>query len=243
MDWKEGKEILMDELANRWENVQQRIKRACHRAGRDPKEVNVVAVTKYVDLETTKHVLDLGLSHIGENRVQDALPKMRAIGDRGVWHFIGHLQRNKVKDVIGRFRYLHSLDRPSLAEELDRRIRSHHSEPLRCFIQVNVSGEMSKSGISPQELEEFALHVANYSTIDVVGLMTMAPIAEHPEEVRPVFRELKRLQEKLQRLNQPRLQVPHLSMGMSQDFDIAIEEGATWIRLGSVLVGRGKRGW
>jgi pyridoxal phosphate enzyme (YggS family) len=201
-----------------------------------------VAVTKYVDLEATKRVLDLGLDHIGESRVQDALPKQAELGKRGVWHFIGHLQRNKVKDVIGRFHYLHSLDRFSLAEEIDRRVRQKGEKPLRSFIQVNVSGEESKYGIDPGELEEFALEVANLSTIEVVGLMTMAPVAENPEEVRPVFRELKRLQEKLQRLNQPRLQVPHLSMGMSQDFDIAIEEGATWIRLGSVLVGGGKRG-
>jgi pyridoxal phosphate enzyme (YggS family) len=182
------------------------------------------------------------LDHIGESRVQDALPKWKELGNRGTWHFIGHLQRNKVKDVVGRFTYLHSLDRFSLAQEIERRIQQQQLNPLRAFIQVNVSGEDTKFGISPQELEEFALEVANLSSIEIVGLMTMAPIAHDPEEVRPVFRELKHLQEKIQRLNHPRLQVPHLSMGMSQDFEIAIEEGATWIRLGSVLVGEGKRG-
>ncbi|MBA4494234.1 YggS family pyridoxal phosphate-dependent enzyme [Paenactinomyces guangxiensis] len=231
----------MDELTNRWEHIQQRIQKACHRVGRDPNTVHVVAVTKYVDSERTSRVLDLGLDHIGESRVQDAVPKWKSLGDRGTWHFIGHLQRNKVKEVVGRFTYLHSLDRFSLAEEIDRRIRQKN-KPLRCFIQVNVSGEVTKFGIPPRELEEFAREVANLSSIEIIGLMTMAPIVDNPEEVRPVFRELKRLQEKIQRLNQPRLRIPHLSMGMSRDFDVAIEEGATWVRLGSVLVGGGMRG-
>lgn len=232
----------MDELKNRWKLIQVRIQKACHRVGRDPNDVQVVAVTKYVDLEETSRILDMGLDHIGESRVQDAVPKWKELGNRGTWHFIGHLQRNKVKDVVGRFTYLHSLDRFSLAQEIERRIQQQQLGPLRAFIQVNVSGEDTKFGISPHELEEFALEVANLSSIEIVGLMTMAPIAHNPEEVRPVFRELKHLQEKIQRLNHPRLQVPHLSMGMSQDFEIAIEEGATWIRLGSVLVGEGKRG-
>ncbi|WP_376766323.1 YggS family pyridoxal phosphate-dependent enzyme [Thermoactinomyces mirandus] len=241
MDRKEGIKAGMNEFAYRWENVKQRIEQACFRSGRNPGEVNVLAVTKYLDIEGTRNILDLGLQHIGENRVQNALPKWEELGDRGTWHFIGHLQRRKVKDVVGRFAYIHSLDRFSLAEEIDRRVAAGGYPPQRCFLQVNVSGEESKYGISPQELEEFACEVANLSTIEIVGLMTMAPIANDPEEVRPVFRELKRLQGKLQRLR-PRLRVPHLSMGMSQDFEIAIEEGATWVRLGSVLVGGGKRG-
>lgn len=231
----------MVELTQRWEHIQQRIHQACHRVGRDSNEVQVVAVTKYVDIETTQHVLDLGLDHIGESRVQDAIPKWNMLGQRGTWHFIGHLQRNKVKDVIGRFQYVHSLDRYSLAEEIARRAEQQQAN-INCFIQVNVSGEKSKFGISPSELEDFAMEMANFSSIEIAGLMTMAPIVDKPEEVRPVFRELKRLQLKLQELNHPRLTLPHLSMGMSQDFEIAIEEGATWIRLGSLLVGERKRG-
>ncbi|MGA8943182.1 MAG: YggS family pyridoxal phosphate-dependent enzyme [Thermoactinomyces sp.] len=231
----------MNEFANRWENIKRRVERACRRAARNPEEVNVLAVTKYLDIEDTRLVLDAGLTHIGENRVQNALPKWNELGNLATWHFIGHLQRRKVKDVVGRFAFIHSLDRFSLAEEIDRRVSAGGYPPQRCFLQVNVSGEQSKYGISPQELEEFACEVANLPNIEIVGLMTMAPIADNPEEVRPVFRELKRLQGKLQRLK-PRLRVPHLSMGMSQDFEIAIEEGATWIRLGSVLVGGGKRG-
>lgn len=226
------------ELINRWNEVQRQIQQSCQRVGRDPRQVQVVAVTKYVDTEQTRQVLEAGLTHIGESRVQDAVPKWKQLGDKGTWHFIGHLQRNKAKEVVGRFSYLHSLDRFSLATELDKRAKQKETR-IRCFIQVNVAQEEQKFGISPLELEDFAYEVANLSTIDIIGLMTMAPLTPLEKEVRPVFRELKRLQQKLQQTGHPRLQVPHLSMGMSQDFHIAIEEGATWVRLGSVLVGKG----
>lgn len=226
----------MNELSYQWSLVRAKIAESCNRVGRDPNEVRVVAVTKYLDLEGTKQVLDAGLEHIGESRVQQAVPKWKELGDRGVWHFIGHLQTNKVKEVIGRFQYLHSLDRFSLAKELSRRALQQNTT-IRCFLQVNVSGEESKFGIAPNELTEFALEVAQLPQIEIIGLMTMAPKVDKPEEVRPVFRELKRWQQRLNELESPRLQVPHLSMGMSQDFEIAIEEGATWVRLGSVLVG------
>ncbi|SFJ91045.1 YggS family pyridoxal phosphate-dependent enzyme [Thermoflavimicrobium dichotomicum] len=231
----------MNELIYRWDQIRSKIHQACQRANRDPKSVHVVAVTKYLDLEGTKQVLDAGLEHIGESRVQDAVPKWKQLGERGIWHFIGHLQRNKVKEVVGRFQYLHSLDRFSLAEEVNRRANQKDTV-IHCFLQVNVSGEESKFGISPDELEDFSKEVANLSHIEIAGLMTMAPKVENPEEVRPVFRELKRLQQQLQKLDHPRLGVPHLSMGMSQDFEIAIEEGATWVRIGSVLVGGYQRG-
>lgn len=224
------------ELAERWRSIYQKIVQAAQRAGRDPNEIQVVTVTKYLDLEQTKAVLDLGLEHIGENRVQAAVQKWNELGHRGVWHFIGRLQRRKVKDVINRFVYLHSLDRFSLAQEIEKRAKAQNTS-LKCFLQVNVSGEKSKTGISPQELKEFSMEVANLSNIEIVGLMTMAPKTDNPEEVRPIFRELRHRQEELKKLNHPRLQVPHLSMGMSQDFEVAIEEGATWIRLGSILVG------
>lgn len=225
------------ELLLHWEQVKKRIAESCHRVGRDPNEVNVVAVTKYVDQERTKAVLDLGLDHIGESRVQDAIPKWEHLGDRGIWHFIGHLQRNKVKEVVSRFSYIHSLDRFSLAQELDKRGRALNHR-VQCFLQVNVAGESQKFGISPQELEDFASEVANLSCIEIAGLMTMAPLTPRSEETRSIFRELKQIQIRLQQKNHPNLQVPGLSMGMSQDFEIAIEEGATWVRLGSVLVGK-----
>jgi pyridoxal phosphate enzyme (YggS family) len=230
----------MDELRQRWEQIRETIADACARAGRDPNEVRVVAVTKYVDLDTTRAVLDAGIEDIGESRAQEAVPKFEALAGRGVWHFIGHLQRNKVKDVINRFTYIHSLDRYSLAKEIQSRAEKADKR-VKCFIQVNVSGEESKHGLKPEELTDFAREVVETCPrIQVVGLMTMAPKTDQPEEVRPFFRRLKQLQVELQKLGDTRLQVPHLSMGMSQDYPIAVEEGATFLRLGSVLVGRQK---
>lgn len=228
----------MNELRQRWEQIRETIATACVRAGRDLNDVRVVAVTKYVDLDTTRAVLEAGIEDIGESRVQEAVPKFEALNGRGIWHFIGHLQRNKVKDVINRFTYIHSLDRYSLAKEIQSRAEKADKR-VKCFIQVNVSGEETKHGIAPEELMDFAREVAETCPrIQVVGLMTMAPKTEQPEEVRPFFRRLKQLQIDLQKLGDPRLQVPHLSMGMSQDYPIAVEEGATFLRLGSVLVGR-----
>jgi pyridoxal phosphate enzyme (YggS family) len=230
----------MDELRQRWVQIRETIATACARVGRDPNEVRVVAVTKYVDLDTTRAVLDAGIEDIGESRAQEAVPKSEALEGRGVWHFIGHLQRNKVKDVINRFTYIHSLDRFSLAKEIQSRAEKA-DKLVKCFIQVNVSGEESKHGIAPEELRDFAREVVETCPrIQVVGLMTMAPKTDQPEEVRPFFRRLKQLQVELQKLGDTRLQVPHLSMGMSQDYPIAVEEGATFLRLGSVLVGRQK---
>ena len=149
-------------------------------------------MTKYLDVEQTKEILDLGLDHIGENRTQSSASKVGELGDRGVWHFIGSLQRRKVKDILNRFTYLHSLDRLSLAQEIEKRSKPRNT--LKCFIQVNVSGEKTKTGISPQELKEFSMEVANLSSIEIVGLMTMAPKTDNPEEVRPIFRELREKQ-------------------------------------------------
>jgi pyridoxal phosphate enzyme (YggS family) len=223
----------MTNISERIAEVQHRIEQACSRVGRFPEEVQVVAVTKYVDFESTKQVLDAGCLHIGESRVQQAVPKWKELGQEGIWHFIGHLQRNKAKDIVGRFEYLHALESLQLATELDKRCANLDSK-IKCFIQVNVSGEKTKFGISPVDLNDFARSMANFSHIELAGLMTMAPNTPNREEVRPVFRELRRLQKELQRQH---FAVPHLSMGMSQDFEIAIEEGATFVRLGSILVG------
>jgi PLP dependent protein len=226
----------MDDIRDNWRRIQQQIEEACRRSGRDPKEVTVVAVTKYVDTERTREALDTGLEHIAESRVQEALPKWDALGDRGTWHFIGHLQRNKVKPVVERFTYLHSLDRLSLAKEVNRRCEQQ-DRIMRCFLQVNVSGENSKFGVEPDKLVEFAKEAAQFPYLQIEGLMTMAPYTDDPEETRPVFRRLKELQLEVQRLEHPRLPVSHLSMGMSRDFVVAVEEGATFLRLGSILVG------
>lgn len=224
-------------IARNIERVKATIADACRRSGRRPEDVRLIAVTKYVGIDTTRAVLDLGIEHIGENRVQEAVPKYDKLGSRGTWHFIGHLQSNKVKNVLGRFTYIHSLDRHSLAKEIQKRA-AKRAMTVNCLLQVNVSGEKSKFGLAPSELVEFAKEVAEMSNIRIVGLMTMAPFVDNPEEVRPVFRELRSLRDQLYRLELPRVGKLELSMGMSNDYTVAIEEGATMVRLGSVLVGR-----
>ncbi|HJV44806.1 MAG TPA: YggS family pyridoxal phosphate-dependent enzyme [Bacillota bacterium] len=227
----------MNTIELAYEQVKRRIDEACERSNRNPDEVQMVAVTKYSTLETTKAALDAGLLHLGESKVQDAVPKWEQLGERGIWHFIGHLQTNKVKNIIGRFPYVHSLDRESLALELQKWGKKENVV-TKCFVQVNVSGESSKFGIDSKEVLEFVKKTSKMSNIEIFGLMTMAPFVVDPEEARPVFRRLKELQLEVQNLNLPNVSALHLSMGMSNDFDVAVEEGATFIRLGSVLVGQ-----
>ncbi|MDO7905393.1 YggS family pyridoxal phosphate-dependent enzyme [Paenibacillus sp. JX-17] len=224
-------------LEARIHQVNERIREACRRAGRNPDEVNVIAVTKYVSAGMTESVLRAGLNHIGENRWQNAEEKWNRLGNRGVWHFIGHLQTNKVKDIIGKFTYIHSLDSISLAKELDKKA-AKLDLTVKCFLQVNVSGEESKYGLQPEEAASFLQQIAQYKHVQVIGLMTMAPFEENPERTRPVFRGLRELKDELNGQALTPEPMAHLSMGMSNDFEVAIEEGATWVRLGSILVGK-----
>ncbi len=215
--------------------VQDKIEQACKRIGRDTEEINVIAVTKYVNVEKTEEVLNAGLQHIGENRPQQAVSKYDQLQERGIWHFIGNLQTRKVKQVIGKFEYIHSLDRIALAEEIEKRAK-YLGIKVKCFIQVNVSGEESKSGIDPDKLIQFSREVKQFESIEVVGLMTMAPLTENIEVIRPHFRRLRELRDYLNEQQIFDYLVKELSMGMSNDFEIAIEEGATFVRLGSILL-------
>jgi pyridoxal phosphate enzyme (YggS family) len=224
-------------LHERIEQVEQRIMDACHRTGRNREDVQLVAVTKYVSLQTTRTALDLGLEHIGESRWQDAKEKWEALGHRGIWHFIGHLQTNKVRDVLGRFHWIHSLDRVSLAKEIQKRAEGEGIK-VPCLIQVNISGEQSKYGLAPEQLVDFVKQIMPMRNIELKGLMTMAPYEDQPELTRHVFRELREWKDRLNDSFGAELTLEHLSMGMSNDFEIAIEEGATMVRLGSILVGR-----
>lgn len=227
-------------LRNAAERVERRIEAACARSGRRREDVRVIAVTKYVQAEQAEAAADAGYLHLGENRWQDARGKWEALSRRGdiVWHFIGHLQTNKVKDVLGKFDMFHSLDRLSLAEEIGKRAE-RLGIVVPCFVQVNVSGEATKHGLSPAELIPFLNRLSSFESIDVVGLMTMAPHEEDPERTRPVFRALRELMREANKAGAYRKPLAELSMGMSNDFEVAIEEGATWVRLGTVLFGNG----
>jgi len=217
--------------------VNERIIAACQRVNRDPNEINLVAVTKYVSLETTKAVLNEGVQNIAESKVQNALPKWEELNGQATWHFIGHLQTNKVKDIIGKFSYIHSLDRESLALEIEKRGRQNQVV-TNCFIQVNISGEKTKYGLEPNQVLEFVKKTSKMKYIKICGFMTMAPYEMDSEQTRPIFRRLRQLRDECNQLKIPHVHIEHLSMGMSNDFEVAIEEGATFIRLGSVLVGK-----
>lgn len=196
--------------------------------------VTVVAVTKGFGLDAVRAALDAELSEIGENRVQEALEKMDGdVGRRAAWHLVGHLQRNKAKHVAGRFALVHSVDSPALAQELDRRAAARGTMQ-RVLLQVNIAGEAQKSGCAPAEAPAFAKQIAALEALRLEGLMTMAPFTDDPEVQRRTFRGLRALRDALK---EEGLWLPTLSMGMSADYGIAVEEGATVIRLGTVLFG------
>ncbi|HEU5139735.1 MAG TPA: YggS family pyridoxal phosphate-dependent enzyme [Bacillales bacterium] len=214
--------------------IREKIEAASSRSGRKPNEVQIIAVTKYVSIETAEEALDSGIRHIGESRDSGFLMKREVLGERAVWHFIGTLQSRKVKTVIDQVDYLHSLNRLSLAKEIQKRATGR----VRCFVQVNVSGEESKHGIATNKVQEFIKKLVDYPKIEVVGLMTMAPHIENRDEIRSVFRELRKLAEDVQSRKWGHAPCRELSMGMSNDFEIAVEEGATFVRLGTRLVGK-----
>jgi len=223
---------MSDSLAARLQAIRQTIARSAERAGRDPNEVVLVAVTKGFPVERIREALAVGLHALGENRVQEALPKIDAIGAAEVdWHLIGHLQTNKVKFIDGRFRMVQSLDSVGLAEALDRRLRS----PLDVLVEVNVAQEPQKTGVAPADLAALASAVNAAEHLRLRGLMTVAPMVEDPEAARPVFRQLRALRDTTSQ--QLGVALPVLSMGMTDDYPIAVEEGATMLRLGRALFG------
>jgi pyridoxal phosphate enzyme (YggS family) len=196
--------------------------------------VTIVAVTKGFGVDAVAGALDAGLTDLGENRVQEALEKIDTpMGRRATWHLIGHLQRNKAKLVVGRFALVHSLDSAALGEELDKRAAAHGT-PQRVLLQVNVAGEAQKSGCAPAEAPAVARHVAGLPHLSLEGLMTIAPFTDDADVQRRTFRGLRELRDALQ---EEGLWLPTLSMGMSADYGMAVEEGATVIRLGTVLFG------
>lgn len=219
-------------LAENLKVVQKEIVAALSRAGRSGEKVRLVTVTKTVGPEQIREAVALGLRDFGENRLQEAKPKLQLFPELR-WHFIGHLQTNKVKDVLAGFNLIHSLDRFSLARELQRRAERLDME-ARCLLQLNISGEKSKFGLAANELPDFLDALRDFTRIKVEGLMTMAPWSDDPEEARPVFRRLRELQQTHAR---PGMKLRELSMGMTNDYTVAVEEGATMVRIGTALFG------
>ena len=209
--------------------VRQQVETARNKANRQD-QVNVIAVTKYVDVATTEALVKTGIQHIGENRVDKFLEKYQALKEYDLtWHLIGSLQRRKVKDVINLVDYFHALDSVKLAQEIQK--RAEH--PIKCFLQVNISGEESKHGFAPDELDDVLAEIAQLDKIEIVGLMTMAPFEASQEELQDIFSKTHQLQKQLEKKQLKNMSFSELSMGMSRDFEVAIANGATYVRIGT----------
>lgn len=222
-------------IAENLQELQKRIQGAAARSGRDSKAITLIAVSKTVGLEAVQQAQVLGLNHFGENRVQE-LKWKRERFPQAHWHMIGRLQTNKVKDMVGQVELIHSLDRWPLAEELDKRGQLLGVE-VPTLLQVSLAGEEQKTGILAGDVKAFLESAGQLKWLRIKGLMTMAPLSEDPEKTRPFFKELHAIYRCYNRRTYQNVEMKHLSMGMSQDFEIAIEEGATMIRVGTALFG------
>lgn len=213
-------------------DLEHRIARACERAGRSPNDVTLVAVTKTVGFQAIEAAFEAGIQNFGESRIQEAQPKVKQLErlKPGItWHMVGHLQRNKAKTAVTIFDIIHSVDSVRLAEVLN----NHSRKKLPVFVQVSVSAGPVKSGFPWQEVKEAVTQIGKMSNIEVEGLMTIAPWVSDAEEVRPVFRRMRQLRDDLG--------LRHLSMGMTDDFEVAIEEGATLVRIGRAIFGERRK--
>jgi hypothetical protein len=226
----------MSTIRENFLRVMERIEKAARRVGRDPSEIKLVAVSKTVEASRIQEAIEAGVSILGENYVQEAQKKIEAIGHSVAWHFIGHLQTNKAKYAIRLFEMIHSLDSFPLAEELNRRAEQV-GQVAKVMIEVNISGEATKFGTDEEKVFSIARGILNLRHLSLEGLMTMPPYFDSPEMSRPYYIKLRELKEKMIREGIP---LKELSMGMSNDFEIAIEEGATYVRVGTAIFGERK---
>jgi len=227
----ESSPLMLDIRANLG-RVQEAIARACERAGRSPDHVLLIAVSKTMDVERVRLAIEAGVAALGENRVQEAKEKIAALGHPVPWHLIGSLQTNKARDAARLFDWIHSVDRVELARELSR--RAHSAERgLNVLLQVNLGDEPQKGGVAPAELKHLCETVSGLPGLRVRGLMAIPPAAADPEHTRPHFRRLRELRDELG--------LEHCSMGMSADYEVAVEEGATMVRVGTAIFGERSR--
>lgn len=230
--------MLKTPITKALEEMQKNIIAACHKAHRSPDEVQVLLASKTVDPQNLKVALDLGYNLLGENKVQELKQKAdHPLLSTAKWHFIGHLQTNKIKDVIPFVKMIHSVDRMSLAKALNTKLEKLDMN-MDVLVQVNTSNEDSKFGLSENEVLPFLESIATLPHLKVKGLMTLALFSDKPELVRPCFKKLKTIFEKAKAEAIPNIEMQDLSMGMSNDYTVAIEEGATIIRLGTAIFGQ-----
>ena len=220
------------DLEKNTSQILENVAQVTQQVNRSEKSVEVIAVTKYVDSSAAKELIKAGIHHIGENRVDKFLDKYQALKDEQVtWHLIGTLQRRKVKDVINYVDYFHALDSVKLAQEINK--RAEHI--IKCFLQVNISKEVSKHGFTVEEIDTILPELEKLENIQIVGLMTMAPIEADEAELNVIFQQAYQLQQRLQRKQLPNMPFTDLSMGMSRDYTIAIANGSTFVRIGTAF--------
>lgn len=228
-------ETETNKFSERLVQVRERTEKACQRAGRSPNEVKILAVSKTQTPESIRAAADCGLGVFGENRIQEARQKIPLCPAQLEWHLIGHLQTNKVRDAVRLFQIIHSVDSQKLLAAIDA-AGGLTGRIMPVFLEVNVSGEGSKFGLAPDSVPETLEYANSLKRVEVTGLMTIPPAAKNPEDARPFFRKLRLLRDQWRQ--QTGFVLNELSMGMSHDFEVAVEEGATWIRLGTVLFGK-----
>ncbi len=213
---------------------------AAKRSGRKPEDITVIAVSKTVTAERAKEAVEGGTLNLGENRVQELVNKYEQLSDTEInWHLIGHLQKNKVKYIIDKVALIHSVESIELAKEINKRA-SQHGLISKVLIELNIGEEESKFGIGEDEIYEFVKSMEHFENIKVLGLMTVAPYCENPEDIRWVFRKMKEIYDKISDMKLKNTEMKYLSMGMTNDFEIAIEEGANMVRIGTAIFGARK---
>lgn len=218
------------------EQVQKKIKEACDRAGRDTGEVTLISVSKTKPLSMLKEAYEAGARDFGENKVQELMDKLPEMPGDVRWHMIGHLQRNKVKYIVGKVYLIHSVDSLRLAEEISREALKQNTS-VNILLEVNMAGEESKFGAAPEEIMDLVSRVSKLPGIHVCGLMTIAPFVENAEDNRQYFRKLKQLSVDIKSKNIDNVSMDVLSMGMTGDYSVAVEEGATYVRVGTGIFG------
>lgn len=226
----------MSTITENLDKVEANIQRACRRAGRNREDVTLIAVSKTKPADRIREAMDYGISVFGENKVQEILDKQKILTEPLEWHMIGHLQRNKVRQLVGRVTKIHSVDSLRLAMQIQEEFQKKN-EIAHILVEVNVAGEESKFGLLPEETESFLRTIATYPNIKTEGLMTIAPFVENPEENRIHFRNLHKLLVDINEKNIDNMNMRELSMGMTGDYEVAIEEGATYVRVGTGIFG------
>ena len=224
-------------IADNAQQVRERVRKACERIGRDPQGVRLIAVSKTFDVARVREVLEAGISDIGENFVQELRDKRAELNNPDIrWHFVGHLQSNKVKYIADFISLIHSTDHRSVAEEIDKR-GARIGRLIDVLVEVNTTGERTKFGVLPESTIEFVKSLAHLRNLRVRGLMTMGPFLPDPEDSRPAFRTLREFRDEVRNAGIENVEMTELSMGMTNDFEVAIEEGATMVRIGTAIFG------